>query len=348
MADQDSSLDSLLTSEERTRVDEFFFSRSGLASTTAETYAASWWDYLSWCKSHGREAIPANSETIAEYLQDRRHFSLSTIRNRLSAISFVHGHLELGDPTSEGRAAEVRKSITQEKREEETRSPGEQLGSRPYPPSEIIRGGLPLLRDYLAGLKEGSAEDLGEEGTARYGRWQSWQGRHEQVRETWLDSFISEEKASAEAMTDGQCELVPEPEFSLSVMRDRALLLLMATAGASRPEIARIDFVDVVPDDDCLLIGMRRKNGMPDRTIRLSGSDSVELCPVRAITAWIVGAGLVGGPLFRAFDAHGNMKSARIGLSSINLLVRNAAEVAGLDPEEWTPSQLQHTPQDPQ
>ena len=347
MADQDSSLDSLLTSEERTRVDEFFFDRSGLASTTAETYSASWWDYLSWCKSHGREAIPANSETIAEYLQDRRHFSLSTIRNRLSAISFVHGHLELGDPTSEGRAAEVRKSITQEKREEETRSPGEQLGSRPYSPSEIIRGGLPLLRDYLAGLKEGSAEDLGEEGTARYGRWQSWQDRHKQVQETWLDPLVSRERASVEAMTSEQRELIPQPAFSLSVMRDRAILLLMATAGLSRPETARMDLVDIVPVDDSLLVGVRRKNGMPDRSVRLLESDSTELCPVLAITAWIVGAGLIGGPLFRAFDAHGNMKPSRIGLSSFNLLVRNAAEVAGLNPEEWTPSQLQRTPQDP-
>jgi len=346
MADQASSLNSLLASEERAQVDEFFFSRSGLASTTAETYSASCWDFLTWCKSHGHEAIPASPGAVAEYLEDRRHYSLSTIRNRLSAISFAHEHLELGDPTSEGRAAEVRKSITQEKREEEIRSPGEQLGNRPYPPSEIIRGGLPLLRDYLACLNEGSVGDPGEEGTARHERWWSWQGRHEQVRETWLDSFISEEKASAEAMTDGQCKLVPEPEFSLSVMRDRALLLLMAAAGASRPEIARIDLVDVVPDDDCLLIGMRRKNGMPDRTIRLSGSDSVELCPIRAMTAWIVGAGLVGGPLFRAFDAHSNMKSSRISLSSINLLVQNAAELAGFNLDEWTPSRLKRSPRE--
>ncbi|MCS3679347.1 site-specific recombinase XerD [Salinibacter ruber] len=348
MAGQDSSLNSLLTSEERAQVDEFFFDRSDLASTTAETYSASWWDFLTWCKSHGHEAIPANPETIAEYLQDRRHYSLSTIRNRLSAISFVHGHLDLGDPTSEGRAAEVRKSITQEKREEETRSPGEQLGSRPYSPSEIIRGGLPLLRDYLAGLKEGSVEDIGEEDTGRHDRWESWRDRHEQARETWLDPLVSREKASVEAMTSEQRELIPEPAFSLSVMRDRAILLLMATASLSRPEVARIDLVDVIPDDDYLLVGVRRKNGMPDRAIRVSELDSIQVCTVRALSAWIVGAGLAGGPLFRAFDAHGNMKSSRIGLSSINLLVRNAAEVAGLDSKEWTPSQLQHTPQDPQ
>lgn len=346
MADQDSPPNSsdLLTSEERTRVDEFFFSRSGLASTTAETYAASWWDFLTWCKSHGHEAIPASSGAVAEYLEDRRHYSLSTIRNRLSAISFVHGHLDLGDPTSEGQAAEVRKSITQEKRKEETRSPGEQLGGRPHPPSEIIGGGTSLLEDYLTDLKEGSVEDIGEEDTGRHDRWESWRDRHEQARETWLDPLVSREKASVEAMTSEQGELIPEPAFSLSVMRDRAILLLMATASLSRPEVARIDLVDVIPDDDYLLVGVRRKNGMPDRTIVLSRSEGPETCPVRAITAWIVGAGLVGGPLFRAFDAHSNLKSARIGLSSINLLVRDAVEVAGLDSKEWTPSQLQRTP----
>lgn len=346
MADQDSfpSSRALLNSQERAQVDEFFFDRSDLASTTAETYSASWWDFLSWCKSHEREAIPASPSAIAEYLQDRRHFSLSTIRNRLSAISFVHGHLELGDPTSEGQAAEVRKDVTQEKREEETRSPSDQLFSQPYPPSEIISAGLPLLRDYLVHLEEGDAGDIGEEDTEQYERWQSWQGRYEQVRETWLDPLVSEERASEESMTDEQRDLVPDTAFSLSVMRDRAILLLMATAGLTRPEIARIDLMDVIPDDDHLLVGVRRKNGMPDRAIELSASDSIEVCAVRAISAWIVGAGLVGGPLFRAFDAHSNLKSARIGLSSINLLVRDAAQVAGLDPKEWTPSQLQRTP----
>jgi len=345
MADQSpSDLKALLTSEERSRVDRFFFEHSDLASTTAETYSASWWDFLSWCRSHQREAVPSRPDIVADYLEDRRHFSLSTIRNRLSAISFVHGDLGLSDPTSEGRAAEARKRITQEKREQETRSPGERLVSQPYPPSQIIHGGLSLLQEYLADLREGNTSAVQEEDDTKSDRWKSWRGRHEQARETWKDPLITVDEASPGKLTEEQKKLIPDPAFSLSVMRDRALLLLMATGDLSRPEIARMDLVDVVLEDDRLTVGVRRKNGMPDRAVRLSASDSIEVCPVRAISAWIVGAGLVGGALFRAFDAHGNLKSARIGLSSINLLVRNAAEIADLDPEEWTPSQLQRTP----
>jgi len=339
-----SDLKALLTSEERPQVDRFFFKHSDLASTTAETYSASWADFLSWCASHNHESIPASHDTIADYLEDRRHYSLSTIRNRLSAISFVHKHLGLGDPTSGGRAAEVRKGITQEKREEETQSPSEQLAGRAYSPSEIIGGGLSVLKDYLSDLRDGDASGVGAEGSPQRDRWESWRGRHEQARETWLDPLISVDEASPIKMTEGQRKLIPDPAFSLSVMRNRAVLLLMATGGLSRPETARMDLVDIVVEDDRLLAGVRRKNGMPDRALHVRKSEELGMCPVRAICAWIVGAGLVGGPLFRAFDAHGNMKSSRIGLSSINRIVQNAAEVGGLDPEDWTPSRLQSAP----
>lgn len=333
-----------LSSEDRDEIDNFFLNRSDLATTTARTYSASWWDFLTWCTSNGREALPTNSAAVADYLDDRRHFSLSTIRNRLSAISFVHGRLGLGDPTNKKDAAKARKTITQEKREEETHSPAERLKDYSYSPSEIINDGLPVLKNYLKNLQEKDANEIAAESTLRYDRWKSWQERREQAQDTWLDPLVSKEKASVDAITTKQRELIPKPEFSLSVMRDRAILLLMTAAGASRPEMARMDLVDVILADGRLLLGVRRKNGMPDRTVEISASNSVQLCPVRAVTAWIVGAGIAGGPLFRSFDAHGNIKPSRIALSPVNLIVRNAAEMASLNPQEWTPSRLQREP----
>lgn len=74
-------------------------------------------------------------------------------------------------------------------------------------------------------------------------------------------------------------------------------------------------------------MGIRKKNGMPDRAPGLREDEDRRLCPARA--------------LFRAFSPHGRLKERRNGASSVNRLVEKAAEQADVDPEKWTPSQLQ-------
>jgi hypothetical protein len=327
----------LLRRADRDEVGRFFSEEADLSSSTARNYRAAWVDFADWCDGHGREPLPASSEVVAEYLDARSSLAMSTIRNRLTAIRFAHWCIGAEDPTATGPAAEARSEISDEKRTKEgKRSPTEKLPGGSLSPSEIIEGGLEILEGHLSRVysePDEGAEESGEDLERQL-------KEREKARGIWLDPYVSAFDTSIEKLTDDQRQLIPEPEFELSVLRDRVVLMLMAMGEVSRTDITRMDLVDVFVDEGQIVAGIRKKNGMPDSIRRIKPEEDLAICPARALSAWIVGAGLEGGPLFRAFDAHGNMKESRIAPSSINLLIKKAAENAGLNPDEWNPSDL--------
>jgi site-specific recombinase XerD len=340
MSDQDveERAEALLTGD-TDDVAYFFSHDADLAKSTARSYRASWNDFLSWCKSEEIGPLPADGEAVASYIRARSHLALSTLRTRLSALSFVHRHLDLPDPTKDSPAAEARKEVAEKKQEETHQSPSELEISGSYSPTQIVRGGLGLFREYMEKLMSQSAENI-ETSTL-----QEWQSRREQVVEMWRDPMIEEVSGSVKRLTPEQKKLILEVQYDLSALRDRAILLLMGCSTTSRVEVVRTDFADLVVNGKSLLVGIRKKNDMPNRKVRLVPSEDLNVCPVRAITAWCVAAGLRGGPLFRSFDSHGNLKESRIAASSVNLLVEKAADDAGLTAEEWMPSRLQEEPE---
>ena len=347
-------LERLLREEGGAALIRFFTDELGLSESTARSYKASWTDFRSWCEAQDRQVIPADPYALARYLEARSDLAIGTLRNRLSAIGAVHRHMGLENPTESDEVDEVAKSITLEKSSGEgDRSPAEKLEAGPYSPSEILKGGPDLLREYLE-------EVFGQEGSAQdEKRAASRSQKRERACSMWRDEVIEKEKASPELMTREQKKLIPDPEFDLQAMRDRACLLLMTEAKATRAEVARLDLIDVLVEESRVdtdleeylseggrstkmevWVGVRQTSGMPDRVLRLPEEEDLRFCPARAITAWVLGAGLSGGALLRPFGSHGRLKDRRIGPSSVNLLVRTAAEAAGLDPEDWTPSRL--------
>ena len=353
----------LLLSEDRDDLSEFFHDHTELAASTARTYRSSWEDFMAWCRSAGGEPFPAGPETIARYLEARSGLALSTLRNRLSAIRFVHGRFGWEDPTREAPVVQVEKRLSREKgREEERRSPIEDLEAGPYAPSDILRGGADVLEDYLSRVFEPGDPGV-EEGASR-------REKRRRALQIWQDPVIGRVDVSPERLSDPQRRLVPEARFDLPVMRNRAVLILMAAGGLSRAEAQRADLLDVFvtretnddvdldeyltagfggegprgaggfPQISVVCVGIRKKSGMPDRVLHLKEADRFRFCGARALTAWIVGAGLTAGALFRAFTSHGHLKDRRIAPSSINLLIQESAEEAGFDPDEWTPSRL--------
>lgn len=328
----------LLVDADKEKTDRFFREYAGLAQSTTRTYRAAWNDFGAWCRSEDRSLLPASSNTVAAYLRSREHLALSTIRSRLSALSYVHRHLGFADPTGGEEAAEVRRKIAVEKRKEESSSVSESAGLSSRLPTEIVNGGLELLKDRFDQLREKRVDDSAQSPLLR------WRENRDQIISTWSDPLVNETVGSASRITEAQKEIIPDIAFDLSIIRDRAILLLMACSGVNRAELVRTDFVDVVAYEESITVGIRKKNGMPDRSIRLFEEDPVEFCPTRAIAAWCVAAGLEGGPLFRSFDAHRNLKSTRISSSSVNLVVEKAAERGGLEVGEWTPGRLSQAP----
>ena len=54
-------------------------------------------------------------------------------------------------------------------------------------------------------------------------------------------------------------------------------------------------------------------------------------CPVRALTGWLDAAGISEGPIFRPVNRHGQIAAGRLSGYGVALVVKRAAEAAGLE-----------------
>ncbi|WP_298819524.1 site-specific integrase [uncultured Roseibium sp.] len=145
------------------------------------------------------------------------------------------------------------------------------------------------------------------------------------------------------------CEGTDYQRPSLTDLRDQALLLLgFASGGRRRSEIAglrmdRIQFEDPVPSDPdrpdspllpCATIRLGRTktedSSTDDNHVLLLGQ------PVDALQAWLKASGIMDGPVFRAIDQWGNLKTRPLSPQSINAILKKRCAAAGLDPKDFS------------
>ncbi|WP_368649905.1 site-specific integrase [Brucella intermedia] len=130
----------------------------------------------------------------------------------------------------------------------------------------------------------------------------------------------------------------------LTALRDRAILMVaFASGGRRRSEIAGLrveQFVKQVPvtDDD--------GSPLPSLAIHLgrtktSGADQDEMVyltgrPVEALTRWLEAAKIDRGSVFRKVDRWGNVSARALEPSAVNRIVKQRAQMAGLDASEFS------------
>ena len=61
---------------------------------------------------------------------------------------------------------------------------------------------------------------------------------------------------------------------------------------------------------------------------------------MRSLRAWLEGAGIDDGPVFRRVDAKGRVGARRLGADSVTDVAKRAAAAAGLDPERYSAHSL--------
>jgi site-specific recombinase XerD len=84
------------------------FARAAHSTATERAYRADWADFLSWCQSVGRAALPAEPITIGAFLSDRSEtLKVSTIGRRVAAIANAHRIAGHGLDTSHPAIASV-------------------------------------------------------------------------------------------------------------------------------------------------------------------------------------------------------------------------------------------------
>jgi site-specific recombinase XerD len=125
---------------------------------------------------------------------------------------------------------------------------------------------------------------------------------------------------------------------NLAGHRDRALLLLGFAGGFRRSELAALDVDDVQSTEEGLVVKLRRSKTDAEgkgRSVGIPYGSTPSTCPVRALLAWKTAAGISAGALFRGVDRHGHIGYIRLHKDSVGLIVKRAAQAAGLDPDHY-------------
>lgn len=131
---------------------------------------------------------------------------------------------------------------------------------------------------------------------------------------------------------------------SLRDVRDKAILMVaFASGGRRRSEIAglrkeqlqseesvRIDGAPPLPSLSIHLGRTKTSGAENDEVVYISGR------PVDAVNAWLTAAKIDKGSVFRAIDRWGNVSRRPLDPKAINDIVKQRAQMAGLDPREFS------------
>jgi integrase len=165
--------------------------------------------------------------------------------------------------------------------------------------------------------------------------------RHARARATLLGVRISNGTAQRQVAPLLPAELrqvVAALGDSAGDVRDRALLLLGFGGAFRRSELVALDVADVAPNAHGLEITIRRSKTDQTgagRVVAVPFGSSADVCPVRALQAWIAIAGDAGA-LFRSVDRHGNVSAARLTGGSVARIVKARCGAVGLDAARYS------------
>lgn len=133
----------------------------------------------------------------------------------------------------------------------------------------------------------------------------------------WLDTEISHRQASGEG--------------SLSLVRDKALVLIGFWRGFRADELCRMALEDIeVESGRGMLIYLSRSKTSQGRSYRTPALS--HLCPVAAYQDWVAAAELEGqsGPVFRAINRWGRLADTPLSAASVIPILRKLLADAGI------------------
>jgi integrase len=102
--------------------------------------------------------------------------------------------------------------------------------------------------------------------------------------------------------------------------------------------LAGLDVADLRFERRGVVAHVRRSKTDPEgdgRELGVHRAGQAELCPVRALRAWLKARGAWAGPVFCAIDPNhpdGELRRERLHPDAISQVVKRAAAAAGLDP----------------
>jgi integrase len=126
------------------------------------------------------------------------------------------------------------------------------------------------------------------------------------------------------------------PEDLNAGRRDRAILLVGIATALRRSDLVALDVGDVQFEPWGMLVSIRK----PEASHLASGALAVRsndnaLCAVQALQAWLHGAGIQAGPIFRRVRKGDHITEQRLTDRSVATIVKTRARAAA-----WPPTRL--------
>lgn len=127
------------------------------------------------------------------------------------------------------------------------------------------------------------------------------------------------------------------PTNTLQGLRTRAILLLGFAGAFRRSELAalRIDDLRWTPEGVTVLVRRSKTDQRGQGQLKAVPFVDGPMCAARALKAWLVGAQIDSGPVFRGFLRNGLPRAEALNEAVIGIIVKEAAERVGLDPKEF-------------
>lgn len=119
----------------------------------------------------------------------------------------------------------------------------------------------------------------------------------------------------------------------LKAKRDNALLQLCFFGGFRRSEIVRLCVEDIAWERQGIVITLSRSktDQHGEGIVKAIPLGNGTCCPARALRAWLDGAAIITGPLFRAVSKWGVVSDKALDSASINTILAHSAKAANLD-----------------
>lgn len=146
------------------------------------------------------------------------------------------------------------------------------------------------------------------------------------------------QEGKAPALTDDIRAMVDTLPDNLLGLRDRALLLLGFAGAFRRSELVGLDVEDVEQTKQGLVVTLRRSKTDQEgagRKVGIPYGSKPDTCPVRAFLGWLEASSITSGPMFRSVNRHGQLQDGRLSDKAVALVVKRAAEGAGLDADRY-------------
>jgi hypothetical protein len=297
---------------------------------TRRAYLADWGVFTRWCRERGRQPLPAEPLTVAQYIRylidrptrtvleayqrpdgttvsrPRREApaAIATVSRHIVSIRTAHMLWRLPDPTLNQDFKSVWKGIRIER------------GLTPrYRKIEVDRHRLLHAVRAIGDEHHRDAVALIERKLTGH------------AREEGLQRLAAGEPVALGAACAAQLQRV----------RDHAVLLLGWSGALRRGEVAAIAFADLQAEPEGLRVALphpKREQEGGAASVLVRRAADPDFCAVRAVEAWrevLAAVGIVDGPFFRRIDRHGNILGGMQG-AVVNRIVKRSAAAAGLDP----------------